>query len=269
MFNYYLLNESYVGARIAEIESSLQTLNDLAVDERKSDDYFLKHESIWYVSTAEGDFADVVFSKLEDKQLSNIVLPKLFNSIQSIENPIDTFAEFDALYKVYNAFYGINFQDLPADRCISNQEAYDRFRATNLWDITPDSLWERREALFSRVVLCPGIEKDLKAIGGTYLDQIVNKLTALDRYAVNSWHTGNFSYLDANANTSLNISPESKKTMDHEKLRNQRIFSMPDETRECFELHVKTGNLRFYFLPKDLKIYVGYIGKHLETSEFK
>jgi hypothetical protein len=66
----------------------------------------------------------------------------------------------------------------------------------------------------------------------------------------------------------LNISPESDKTMSQKKLRNQRIFSMPDGRRECFELHIKSGDLRFHFFPEDGKIYVGYIGEHLETDRF-
>jgi hypothetical protein len=43
---------------------------------------------------------------------------------------------------------------------------------------------------------------------------------------------------------------------------------MPDGRRECFELHIKTGNLRFHFLPENGRIYIGYIGKHLDTDKF-
>ena len=74
MFNYYLLNKSYEKANAKVIEANLQDLNDLVVEERKDDDSFLKHESIWYAPTADGSFSEVVFTKLEDKQLSNVVI---------------------------------------------------------------------------------------------------------------------------------------------------------------------------------------------------
>ena len=268
MFNYYIFNDSYNNAGVSDIEANLQTLNDLAIDEKKKDDCFLKHESIWTVNTAEGSFAEVVFSRLEDKQLSNIVIPKLFNSIQSIQEPITSLEQFDALYKIYNAFYGIQFKDLPVARCITDKETYNHFRETHMWDLTPKTLWERKETLFSKIVLCPSVEGDLNEIGGTYLEQIVNQLKELDRYVLSHWKIGNFSYTDANAKTSLSISPESKKTMDQEKYYNQRIFQMPDGRKECFELHIKTGNLRFHFFPENHHIYVGYIGKHLDTAKF-
>jgi hypothetical protein len=270
MFNYYLFNDSYDNVQLHELEMNLQTLNDLAIEEKKEDDLFLKHDSIWDVNTAEGNFAEVVFSRLEDKQLSMIVLPKLFNSIQSTQTPITTLAQFDDLYKIYNAFYGINFDshNFPADKCIINKDRYVFFRESNLWDLTPDSLWERKDLLFKKIILCPSVQTNLADIGGTYLEQIVSKLQELDRYAVDYWQNGNFSYNDANDKTFLNISPESKKTMEQEKYYNQRVFSMPDGRRLCFELHIKTGNLRFHFLAENGILYVGYIGKHLDTAKY-
>jgi hypothetical protein len=48
---------------------------------------------------------------------------------------------------------------------------------------------------------------------------------------------------------------------------NERIFQMPSGGTEIFELHIKTGDLRFHFYPdnKNFKIFVGYIGPHLNT----
>jgi hypothetical protein len=56
--------------------------------------------------------------------------------------------------------------------------------------------------------------------------------------------------------------------MSQAKYRNQRMFTMPDGRKECFELHIKVGNLRFHLFPENGKIYVGYIGKHLDTDRF-
>ena len=267
MFNYYLKSDSYTKASLKSIETNLQDLNDIVVESKMIDDSFYKHESIWYIQTAEGEFGEVVFSKLEDKQLSNIILPKLFNAIDSLQKEIITFDEFDAFFKTYNAFYGINFSDIDPTRCITNKDSYSSFRKKHLWELAPQSFWERRESLFSNIILCDSVENDIKTIGGTYLEQILVKLKELDKYTVVFWKDGAFNYDDANSKAPLNISPESKKTMEQVKYFNQRVFSLPDGRRECFELHIKTGNLRFHFLPENGKIFIGYIGKHLDTDK--
>lgn len=268
MFNYYLNNKSYEKATAKEIEINLQELNDLVVEGRESDDSFFKHDSIWYTKTVDGNFSEVVFEKFEDKQLSNVVLPKMFNAIDSLDNEISNFEEFDALFKLYNAFYGINFSDINLNRCVTGKDSYSKFRNENLWELNPKSFWERRNALFSNIILCDSVENDIITIGGTYLKQILIKLKELDKYTVQYWKAGIFIYEDANSKAPLNISPESKKTMEQDKYYNQRIFSMPDGRRECFELHIKAGSLRFHFFPENGKIYIGYIGKHLDTSKF-
>lgn len=268
MFNYYLLNKSYEKADANSIESNLQDLNDLVISERNDGDFFFKHESIWYAPTADGDFCDVVFGKLEDKQLSMSVLPKMFNAIDSVEEEITTFEEFDNSFQIYNAFYGIQFTELDLTRCITDKASYSKFRKANLWELTPESFWERREILFSRIVLCSSVENDIQMIGGTYLSRILIKLAVLDKYVSKHWTSGNFNYVDANEKAPLIISPESNKTMEQDKYRILRMFSLPDGRRECFELHIKTGKLRFHFFPEGQKIYVGYIGKHLATDKF-
>jgi len=268
MFNFYLQNKSYENANAQAIECNLQDLNDLVIVDRKQDDSFLKHDSIWATNTLDGVFSDVVFSKLEDKQLSNIVLPKMFHAIDSIDFEINSFEDFDKVHKGYNAFYGIHFDNVNQARCIIDKISHSHFRQNNLWEVTPASFWERKERLFSNLIFCPSVEDDIKLIGGTYLSQIIVKLKELDRYIANYWKAGNFNFGDVNSRAALNISPESKKTMDQKKYRDQRIFSLPDGRKECFELHIKTGNLRFHFFPENGMIYIGYIGKHLDTDKF-
>jgi hypothetical protein len=268
MFNFCLHNKSYEKASTASIEVNLRDLNDLVVFERNKADSFLKNESIWYVQTHDGLFSDVVFSQLEDKQLSNVVLPKMFHAIDSTDSEITNFEEFDKSFKLYNAFIGIHFTDIDTSRCITDKLSYESYRKKNLWEVTPISFWERKETLFSNIILCPTVENVINTIGGTYLEQIMIQLKELDRYVSQYWKTGNFNYVDSNAKTPLNITPESKKTMGQKKYVALRTFSMPDGRRECFELHIKTGNLRFHFFPENNKIYIGYIGKHLPTDQY-
>ncbi|MDR0567006.1 MAG: hypothetical protein LBG47_08250 [Prevotellaceae bacterium] len=271
MFNYYLYHRSYENSAAQEIERNLQDLNEIVFCERRENEHFFKHdETIWGVKTADGIFGEVVFSKIADKQFSNSVIPKLFNAIDAIEKEILSFDDFDNLYKTYNAFYGINFANLNLDtqRCLRSKEAYKTFRAKFLWELTPASLWERREQLFSKIILCPSVEEQIKTIGASYIAQIASTLRKLDEYAVQYWEKGSFSYDDANKKAALNISPESETTMSQNKYRNQRVFSMPDGRKECFELHIKVRDIRFHIFPEGGKIYIGYIGKHLNTAKF-
>ncbi|AVF48289.1 hypothetical protein CMT89_08525 [Elizabethkingia anophelis] len=268
MFNFYLSKIGYESASSLEIEDNFVLLNEIVVEEPKPEDTFLKNENIWNLITKEGILGDVVFSQFNDRQFASSVVPKLIESLKSIDEEFTTLDELDnSHYKIYNSFYGAKF-DNPNKRHISDKGKYEQFKNENLWDLTSNTFWERRGQLFSKIVLCPTIENDLKTIGATYLNQIKNKLVELDNYVVKHWKKDSFNYTDANAKSSLNISPESKKTMEQEKYYNQRVFKLPDGRNECFELHIKTGNLRFHFFPEDCKIYVGYIGKHLDTDRF-
>ncbi|HRP90974.1 MAG TPA: hypothetical protein PKX92_13165 [Edaphocola sp.] len=265
MFNYYLFNPSYVDAATNDLESNLQTLQTI-FEGRKANENFLKHDSIWDVVVEEGTFAEVAFSNFEDKQFSIQVLPNLLQQINSIDEPIPSIENFNERYRLYNAFYGLNFQGVPTDSCINDLASYNTFIENNNWELTPLTFWERQEELFSRIVLCANVEAQILAIGGTYLEQIIDKIRELDNYVVNHWNEGNFNYRSANSNAALNISPESNSTMQQQELVNMRVFSLPDGRRECFELHIKTGNLRFHFYPENFNIYIGYIGNHLPTS---
>jgi hypothetical protein len=267
MFNYYIFNPSYVNVASDVLEANLQTLQTL-FSERDDKETFLKNDLIWDIAVAEGTFAEVVFSKLQDQQFSIQVLPHLLQQITSVEPPINTIDEFNERYRIYNAFYGINFQGIQSSCCISDIASYNIFIENSNWELTPNILWERREELFSRVVLCANVEAQIQSLGGTYLNQIIDKIRELNNYVVSYWNEGAFNYRNANNYAALNISPESNSTMQQKELFNMRVFSLPDGRRECFELHIKTGNLRFHFYPEDFKIYIGYIGNHLKTSRF-
>lgn len=152
---------------------------------------------------------------------------------------------------------------------IYNKEKYTAFKKEKIWDIQDnDKLWERRELLFEKVILCPNVEDSLKETKG-YFSQIKNQLIELDNYCINHWKNGTFDYHDACKKSSLTISPESESTNNNEKLKKQRMFKLPNRRTEYFELHIKSGDLRIHIFPENFKIYVGYIGKHLSTMMYK
>jgi len=270
MFNFYLSPIGYKNATPSEIEENFILLNELIFEDQKLEDSFLKNEEIWDFQTKNGILSEVIFTSFVDTQFACSVVPKLLESLKPIKDIYHDTGDFDkSIYKIYNSFYGSSFEDGANEKHISTKQKYSVFKKKHLWELTPETFWERRKLLFSNIIFCESIESDLKKIGGTFLSLIKDKLVEFDRYISTNWKDGNFNYNDANSKSSLNISPESKKTMEQQKYYNQRLFSMPDGRRICFELHIKTsGNLRFHFYPENNKIYIGYIGKHLDTDKY-
>ena len=260
MFNFYLANIGYENASVAELEENFKTLN-IIVKEAKPEDTFLRSDTFWYIETSEGIFCEII-ATFTDGQLIGTVC-KLLESISS-EKDFRTLDEIDTYYpQKKNAFWGACFEE-ENERHIDTEEKYHLFKKQKIQDITKGiEIWERRSLLFERVILCPEVETQLKSVG--YTEQILNKLLELDSYCENYWQKGTFSYKDANEYASLKISPESASTMSDPKKKQMRLFKLPNGKTECFELHIKTGNLRFHFFPDNLKIYIGYIGAHLPT----
>ncbi len=269
MFNLYLQHNSFAHSNAREVIQCIELLNELKIDDEAAEDLFWKHQSIWDATTTDGNFMSIIYGA-SDSNFINTALKLLEQSVSDVDAHIETLDELDALLRLYNAFW---VSPAPGrgetDRTFLSQVSYLKWRTECLRDVDPKTLWARRAQIFKKVVLCPEVEDHLTSIGGTYLAQILAKLLELDRYATMHWASGEFNYVDANQNSSLRISPESKKTMDEPKLKKMRVFAFDNAERATFELHIKTGDLRFHFLPRGNELYVGYIGKHLPTANFR
>lgn len=258
MFNFYLAALGYENANRSQMEESFIALNEIIIN-GKSEDNFLKCNTFYETKTIEGLFTEVI-SNFSDGQLISTVY-KLLESIPS-KHDFCTLDEIDALYQdKYNAFWGAYFA-INNERHLNTEQKYRSFKQQKIQQIsTGTDIWEKRTFLFEKVILCPQVEAQLQSMG--YAEQILKKLLELDRYCIKYWNIGNFNYRDANKKAALSISPESLSTMNDDKKKAERMFKLPNGRTECFELHIKTGNLRFHFFPENLKIYIGYIGVHL------
>jgi len=264
-FNFYLANIGYEKASITELEESFITLNKIAVTDAKPEDTFLKSKTFFEINTSEGSLYEILFSqdsKFKNKELKRVIF-KMLGKINEFEASFETLDEIKGCYPdEHNAFWGAHFE-VTDERHIDTEEKYHSFKKQKIQDITKGiEIWERRSLLFKRIELCPGVEEQLK---NGYTGQILEKLLILDEYCQDYWIEGSFSYKDANQRVALNISPESDSTMNDAKKKQKRMFKLPNGKTECFELHIKTGDLRFHFFPDNnsLKIYIGYIRTHL------
>lgn len=126
-------------------------------------------------------------------------------------------------------------------------------------------IWNNRIEYFPNLIFCGVTKKQLlRGIGSRYVHQIYNRLSTLNEY-LNNWKEGEFNYSDFKKKHNIDCSPESNPTM--RLYGDQRKFRLNDGSKEYFSLHIKTGDLRIYFLPdkKTYKAYIGYIGNHLDT----
>ncbi|MXV51976.1 hypothetical protein GS399_13420 [Pedobacter sp. HMF7647] len=144
---------------------------------------------------------------------------------------------------------------------------WNKLRVDNL--AKSQELWDRRNEFFPHLEFSPEVEDQIKKLGfSKFLFQIIERLKSLNEFAKN-WTKGNFDVNGVNGSTNLNISSESDATL--KKYGTLRKFTIPGNGKEIFDLHIKTGDLRFHFFadPKKNKIYIGYIGKHLRTVLYK
>ncbi|WP_421872993.1 hypothetical protein [Marinoscillum sp.] len=258
MDSLFLLNEAM---QFADFDSLISGCDDLMLIEKESTDIFYKHES-FYASEAgnllmqnQSQTAGFLLGFLE-KDFT--YLDSYLNSEQILTNYFDPNP---------SAFLGVDFAGLGVsnNRQISNNQSYKDFKNFVLSLVNPNNFWSYRERLLPNLVLCDNVESQVLLLGdSSHFRQVIDRLCTLNQY-VGQWNSGEFSYKEVNKTTNLNLSPESSGTM--AKFGNQRKFSLPDGSREIFELHIKTGDLRFHIFPKDGErtVYVGYIGGHLDT----
>lgn len=257
MNNFFLFNDA---VKTTEITTLKEGLSELVAIERDKEDSFKKHASIWNIPTFELLFAD--YGQAEQ------AIVKFIEQLTTIEPYLDCEETFDECYpNEGNAFLGIDFSttSISINRQIVNDYNFRVFKDSNLWNISFRNLWSKSGKLFPNLVLCGDVQEQISRIGeSSHFNQIVERLKALNN-AVGQWNSGDFSYKEINGKFALTISPESTQTM--AKYGNERKFKLPSGEVEYFELHIKTGDLRFHFYPdqKDKKVYVGYIGPHLST----
>lgn len=259
MSNFFLLNGAI---ELDDYEDFTYGMSELLVIERDANDIFLKHVSLYSLN---------VINRLFNQfggQTELAIYKFIEQSFQDSSELISSEVVFDGLYPdQFNGFLGIDFTDcnISSGKCFENADSYKAFKFSSLWEVSFVNLWSKRDHLFPNLVLCGDVEDQIHTAGrSSKFNQIIVKLSEFDK-AVKNWVNGEFNYRDINREYALRISPESDQTM--AKFGNQRIFSLPNGGTAVFELHIKTGDLRFHFFPDNhnRKVYVGYIGSHLNT----
>lgn len=256
MSNFFTVNEAL---NCKSYDLFLSYFKDLVDIDQLPDDVFLKHASIYNLTYYE------TLCENYDNQ-DEMAISVFIEQLQPSNLYLDTVIKIDTQFpNEDNGFLGGDFSltSIVKDKQVKNNEDYINFNSINLWNVNFRNFWSKRKNLFPNLTFCGEVKNQIQMIGkSSHFNQIIDRLKEFDE-AVSIWNQGDFSYRDINNKYSLRISPESSRTMSS--YRNDRLFSMPDGGTECFELHIKTGDLRFHFFPqnKTKKVFVGYIGPHL------
>lgn len=271
MLNLYLHNPSYVNVGIAALEQNLKELNNIVCNSIDSDLFFI-NESIYEIKIDHNiDFSQAIYEHI-DPEFRVHALPRLLCQIQTISHVVETLDDFPSSKFPYNAFYVVLKQNTDSI-FINSLSDYILFKKKNFINIAPSLFWDHKKHVFRRILFCDNVKNYITSLGTSkYLPQIIKKILELNDYIERKWTNGGFYVNNINAETSLNISDESESTLNNPKLKDKRMYVLPDSKNSvCFSLHIKTGNFRIHFYPDVLNhvIYIGYIGPHLETTKFK
>ena len=139
----------------------------------------------------------------------------------------------------------------------THQDFFEELEEDKKLGITQDNFWERREEFFpDKIIFCKEIEKQIKDLDKTIFQQAINILRDIET--------------NKKLITDYNYSGESQSVKDNKELKKLRDFTIDDE-KVYFDNHIKSLSYanRIYFLERDDKIYIGYIGKHLATKKFR
>lgn len=126
-------------------------------------------------------------------------------------------------------------------------------------------LIQRANTLFPNLVFCKDASKQIEELtaASIHLPKILDRLFELEKLA-NTWEQNDFNYHQI-----PNASTESRSTMG--RYGDRRKFVCPDGQRRLFEWHLKSlpqaWRIHFWADPRQKKILIGYVGKHLPTSQ--
>jgi hypothetical protein len=140
--------------------------------------------------------------------------------------------------------------------------------------LSGQELLEQKNELFSNLDFCGDSQSQLRNfdLGKAVLEQVKDRLHKLDEFC-NKWNKGHFQdFYKGLQDSGLNVSRESESVRDNPEMRSEREFYLPNGKKEFFENHMKLGRsirIHFYQNADDKKVYIGFIGKHLQTKKYK
>jgi len=137
-----------------------------------------------------------------------------------------------------------------------HQKFFDVLEFENRLHITQNTFWCDKSKNFPNIIhFCVEVEAQIKNLDAMVFKQAIGLLRDVEtkRKSIFDFH----------------YSSEGESVKNNPRLKEMRMFTI-DGSKVFFTYHVKSlphGN-RIYFLEKDEKLFIGYIGKHLSTKKY-
>jgi len=229
--------KSFISNSIAVIETPLIKKEEIEQEELLVNEYFYNGESNDGGLACSDIWNTISISFLSDEEWdkNNIVLQK-----QTIID--DNMRKIDIRHTSR------------IEHLDSHKEFFDELEMEKRLKITQEFFWDRRDELFpNKIVFCKEVEEQIKSLDKTIFQQAISILRDIE--------TNKKQIID------FNYSGESQSVKNDSNLKKLRYFTV-DSKKIYIDNHLKFSSHRIYFLEKQDKIYIGYIGKHLPTKRF-
>lgn len=231
---------SFINNRISIIESPLIQEHEEESEKLLENEYFYNYHS--------------TTGALACAEIWNTVVVS-FQSNSEWNTPFITIEKHTLLEKIQQQSCQVrNISDIP--HLNDHQDFFDALEQCIRLDIKPSNFWEKKVELFNnKIIFCDEIEKQIKNIDTSIFAQAVSILRDIENGVKDL--------------SDFNISGESQSVRQNTELKKLREFEV-DGKKEYFQKHIKnlSNGYRIHFFEKGDKIYIGYIGKHLETAKF-
>jgi len=120
-------------------------------------------------------------------------------------------------------------------------------------NIVQERFWEQKDTVFPSIIaFCPEVESQVTKLDKLVFQQAISILRDVET--------------QRKLITDFRYSRESQTVRNTPKLKNMRMFTLNGQ-KHFFENHVKSlpNACRIHFIEFNNRVYIGYIGKHLET----
>lgn len=129
--------------------------------------------------------------------------------------------------------------------------------------------WDNKERLFPNLVFCESVKRQVYEDCERYhIIKVMERLNKMQEYFSQAHQVYNPAELGMDART------ESETVKNDSYLRKKRLFRLPTGENKYFFDHVgftgkyKGGRIHFYPDVQNMRAFIGYIGRHLETKKF-
>jgi len=231
--------KSFINNSVAIIETPLIKEEEIEHEELLTNEYFYNHEPNNGGLACSDIWNTIVVSFLSNEQWNS---PYIKLQKQTIVN--------DDINKI-----NLNVRHTSRTEHLQNhQNFFNDLEIEKRLNIIQDNFWDRIDELFpNKIVFCKEVKEQIKSLDKTIFQQAISILRDIET--------------NKKQITDFNYSPESQSVRNNSNLKKLRYFTV-DSEKIYFDNHLKFSSHRIYFLEKQDKIYIGYIGKHLSTRRF-